>query len=340
MSAIRIIKGEYRNKPVRNIAFTLVSGYASGAKGNYVTVKNDGNFPNCPDTVRIKVDSIQNFEYVTGDAVQDNTVHFDKPAVVETDDEAMDRIRERFDILHEMTKATVSGDIRAMIVSGPPGVGKSFGVEQEIDKATMFDKIAGKRLRAEVVKGSATPIGLYQTLYKYSDANSVVVFDDCDSILLDDVALNLLKGALDSGKKRVISWLSESSALRREGIPDRFEFKGSVIFITNLKFDKMKSQKLRDHLDALQSRCHYLDLTLDTMRDKLLRIKQIAKDGVLFADYDFSEYAQDDIIDFMHDNKDRLREVSLRMALKIADLRKSFPNNWKRMSETTCMKSA
>ena len=340
MSAIRIIKGEYRNKPIRNIAFTLVSGYASGAKGNYVTVKNDGNFPNCPDTVRIKVDSIQNFEYVTGDAVQDNTVHFEKPTVVETDDEAMDRIRERFDILHEMTKATVSGDIRAMIVSGPPGVGKSYGVETEIEKACLFDKLAGKRLRAEVVKGSATPIGLYQTLYKYSDANSVVVFDDCDSILLDDVALNLLKGALDSGKKRVISWLSESSALRREGIPDRFEFKGSVIFITNLKFDKMKSQKLRDHLDALQSRCHYLDLTLDTMRDKLLRIKQIAKDGVLFADYDFNEYAQDDIIDFMHVNKERLREVSLRMALKIADLRKSFPNNWKRMSETTCMKSA
>jgi len=340
MSAIRIIKGEYRNKPVRNIAFTLVSGYTSGAKGNYVTVKNDGNFPNCPDTVRIKVDSIQNFEYVTGDAVQDNTVHFEKPTVIETDDEAMDRIRERFDILHEMTKATVTGDIRAMIVSGPPGVGKSYGVETEIEKACLFDKLAGKRLRAEVVKGSATPIGLYQTLYKYSDANSVVVFDDCDSILLDDVALNLLKGALDSGKKRVISWLSESSALRREGIPDRFEFKGSVIFITNLKFDKMKSQKLRDHLDALQSRCHYLDLTLDTMRDKLLRIKQIAKDGVLFADYDFNEYAQDDIIDFMHVNKERLREVSLRMALKIADLRKSFPNNWKRMSETTCMKSA
>jgi hypothetical protein len=340
VSAIRIIKGEYRNKPVRNIAFTLVSGFVSGAKGNYVTVKNDGNFPNCPDTVRIRVDSIQNFEYVTGDAVQDNTVHFEKPSVVETDDEAMDRIRERFDILHEMTKATVSGDIRAMIVSGPPGVGKSYGVETEIEKACLFDKLAGKRLRAEVVKGSATPIGLYQTLYKYSDANSVVVFDDCDSILLDDVALNLLKGALDSGKKRVISWLSESSALRREGIPDRFEFKGSVIFITNLKFDKMKSQKLRDHLDALQSRCHYLDLTLDTMRDKLLRIKQIAKDGVLFADYDFNEYAQDDIIDFMHVNKERLREVSLRMALKIADLRKSFPNNWKRMSETTCMKSA
>ena len=200
--------------------------------------------------------------------------------------------------------------------------------------------MSDRQVRADVVKGSATPIGLFQTLYKYSDENCVIVFDDCDSILLDDVALNLLKGALDSGKKRVISWLSESSALRREGIPDRFEFKGSVIFITNLKFDQMKSQKLRDHLDALQSRCHYLDLTLDSQRDKLLRIKQIAKDGILFQDYEFEEAVQDDIIDFMLTNKDRLRELSLRMALKIADLRKMSVLNWKRLAETTCMKSA
>jgi hypothetical protein len=128
--------------------------------------------------------------------------------------------------------------------------------------------------------------------------------------------------------------------LRREGVPDSFNFNGSVIFITNLKFDTMKSQKLKDHLDALQSRCHYLDLTLDTMRDKILRIKQIAKDGELFKDYDFEQCTQDDIVDFMDTNKIRLREMSLRMALKIADLRKSFPTNWKRMAETTCMKPA
>jgi hypothetical protein len=340
MSAIRVIKGEYRNKPVRNIAFNLVSGFQTGAKGNFVTVQNNGVFPNCPDTIRIKVNNIKDIEYVNGENVSnDNTVAFVAAQTeTETEDQIMTRIRERFDILNEMTKACVNGDIRAMIVSGPPGVGKSFGVEREIEKATLFDKLAGKRLRAEVVKGSATPIGLYQTLYKYSDANCVLVFDDCDSILLDDVALNLLKGALDSGKKRTISWLSESSALRREGIPDRFEFKGSVIFITNLKFDTMKSQKLRDHLDALQSRCHYLDLTLDTMRDKVLRIRQIAKDGVLFADYDFEECVQDEIVEFMEANQNRLREMSLRMALKIADLRKLSPDNWRRLAETTCMK--
>ena len=339
MSAVRVLRGEYRGNKIADSVFTLVSGFQTGARGNYVTVQNNNTFPKCPDTIRIRVDNIQDIEYTV--PMTENTIAL--PTVVttaETDEQAMDRIRERFDILHEMTKATVSGDIRAMIVSGPPGVGKSFGVEQEIDKATMFDKLAGKRLRAEVVKGSATPIGLYQTLYKYSDANCVVVFDDCDSILLDDVALNLLKGALDSGKKRKISWLSESSSLRREGIPDSFEFKGSAIFITNLKFDKMKSQKLRDHLDALQSRCHYLDLTLDTMRDKILRIKQIARDGVLFADYDFEPCVQDEIIDFMNDNQNRLREMSLRMAIKIADLRKMSVMNWKRLAETTCMKSA
>lgn len=340
MTQILVHAGTYRNQSVRNVSFKLVKDFTTGAKGNYITVDSAGHFGTEHEIVRIKVDSIEDIEIV-GD-----TVNASKTATVvefkkhETDEEAMSRIRERFEILHEMTKATVSGDIRAMIVSGPPGVGKSFGVEQEIDKACMFDKLAGKRLRAEVVKGSATPIGLYQTLYKYSDANCVVVFDDCDSILLDDVALNLLKGALDSGKKRKISWLSESSSLRREGIPDSFEFKGSAIFITNLKFDKMKSQKLRDHLDALQSRCHYLDLTLDTMRDKILRIKQIANDGVLFQDYDFEECVQDEIIEFMDANQNRLREMSLRMAIKIADLRKMSVTNWKRLAETTCMKAA
>jgi len=336
---IRVLTGTYRGKSAAGKVFELVEQFKVTGKNSFVTVKNNNNFPGMPEVIRVNVSGLTDYEFVNGDMVQSDLPT--KPAAVaETDEEAITRIRERFEILTEMTKAATNGDIRAMIVSGPPGVGKSHGVEQEIEKACLFDKIAGKRLRAEVVKGSATPIGLYQTLYKYSDANCVVVFDDCDSILLDDVSLNLLKGALDSGKKRKISWLSESSTLRREGIPDQFEFKGSVIFITNLKFDQMKSQKLRDHLDALQSRCHYLDLTLDTMRDKFLRIRQIAGDGELFTGYDFDKQSEQDILDFMYEKRDNLREMSLRMALKIADLRKSFPLKWKAMAQTTCMKTA
>ena len=338
---IQITQGTYRNQPVNGMVFELVEQYKSGANGGFVTVKNNGTFPDFPEKLRIRCGGMDSYNFTTSTENTTMVKTVTAPmAVVETDEQAIERIRERFEILTEMTKAATNGDIRAMIVSGPPGVGKSFGVEQEIEKACLFDQIAGKKLRAEVVKGSATALGLYSTLYKYSDSNCVLVFDDCDSILLDDVALNLLKGALDSGKKRKISWLSDSNLLRREGIPDSFTFSGGVIFITNLKFDQMKSQKLRDHLDALQSRCHYLDLTLDTQRDKLLRIQQIAKDGVLFSDYDFEQVTQDEIIEFMNENKDRLRELSLRMALKIADLRKSFPTRWKAMATTTCMKAA
>lgn len=337
---VRIKAGVYRTTDVSGRVFQLVEQYKTGAKGGYVTVKNGGQFPGFPEDIRIKVDGVAAYEFVSGEEFVDAPGVADVTHNEQTDEERMAEIAERFEILHEMTKAATNGDIRAMIVSGPPGVGKSFGVEAEIEKATLLDQIAGRRLRAEVVKGSATPIGLYQTLYKYSDPNCVVVFDDCDSILLDDVSLNLLKGALDSGKKRKISWLADSRILRSEGIPDSFEFKGSVIFITNLKFDKMKSQKLRDHLDALQSRCHYLDLTLDTMRDKILRIKQIARSGELFADLELNEAAQDEIIGFMDENKNKLREMSLRQAIKIAQLYKSFPTKWKPLAQSTCMKAA
>jgi hypothetical protein len=340
MTTVTIKSGSYRNKPVANVSFALVKGFQTGAKGNFVTVKSDGYFGPEFDEVRIKVDSIEDIEFAAGTPVMANEPEPPVEVVHESDEQAIERIRTRFQILDEMTKAATTGDIRAMIVSGPPGVGKSYGVEKIVEQACLFDKLSGKRLRAEVVKGSATPIGLYQTLYKYSDKNCMLVFDDCDSILVDDVALNLLKGALDSGSKRKISWLSESSSLRREGIPDSFNFNGSIIFITNLKFDKMKSQKLKDHLDALQSRCHYLDLTLDTMRDKILRIKQIASDGALFENMDLDKEAETEVIEFMEEHKNSLREVSLRMAIKIGQLRKSFALRWKDMAKITCMKVA
>lgn len=343
---IRIKAGAYRTVDVSGKVFQLVEQFKITAKGGYVTVKNGNNFPGFPEDVRVKVDGPASYEFISEETfIEAGNTPIQVDAGIEevstaTDAEVMERIRSRFQILDEMTEAATNGDIRAMIVSGPPGVGKSFGVERIVEKACLFDEIAGKRLRAEVVKGSATALGLYCALYKYSDANCVLVFDDCDTILFDDVALNLLKGALDSGKKRKISWLSESRVLKDEGIPNSFTFNGSVIFITNIKFDKVKSNKLKDHLDALQSRCHYLDLTLDTMRDKIMRIKQIAADGELFAEYNFDQIAQDEIIQFMDENQNKFREMSLRMAIKVADLRKSFPTKWQAMAQVTCMKGA
>lgn len=333
MANVLIKNGVYRNTPVVNVSFTLVKDLQTGANGNYVTVKSNGYFGPEHDTVRVRVNSMEDI------------VFEGKPEPVvsvtsETDDEVMERIAQRFEILQQMTRATIAGDVRAMIVVGPPGVGKSYGVEYELEKSGLFDKISSRKIKYEVIKGAMSPIGLYCTLYKHSDANNVLVFDDCDSVFQDELALNILKAALDSGKKRRIHWHSDSSMLRREGVPDCFDFKGGAIFITNLKFDNLKSKRMQDHLEALQSRCHFLDLTLDTMRDKFLRIKQIFRQGQLFNDYDLSPEVGEEILAFMDANKNRLREMSLRMALKLADLTKVSESNWKALAVSTCMKGA
>jgi hypothetical protein len=260
----------------------------------------------------------------------------------ETDEQIISRLRERFDILDDMTRAVKKGDVRAMIVSGPPGVGKSFGVEKVLSRHDLFPTVAdnSKLKKYEVVKGAMSAIGLYKKLYEFSDKKCILVFDDCDSILLDDVALNILKAALDSSKKRTISWNTDSRSLQAEGVPNSFDFHGGAIFITNIKFDNVKSKKLRDHLEALESRCHYLDLTIDSQREKLLRIRQVVEDNNLFEenDYEFDAATKAEVIEFINANAHRMRELSLRMVIKVASLRASMPERWRRVAELSCMK--
>jgi len=257
---------------------------------------------------------------------------------VPTDEMLIANMRDMFQTLEDMTLAVKKGQIRAMIVSGPPGVGKSFGVEAVLNKDDLFNVLAERKPKYEVVKGAMSALGLYAKLYEFSAPGNVVVFDDCDSILMDDVSLNILKGALDSGKKRWISWNTDSRMLRAEGIPDRFEFKGAAIFITNIKFDHVRSKKLRDHLAALESRCHYLDLKMDTDREKILRIRQIVQDGML-EEYDFTDEERNEVVEFIVDNQSKWTELSLRTVTKLADLRRAMPAKWKERSKLTLMKS-
>jgi hypothetical protein len=227
-----------------------------------------------------------------------------------------------------------------MIVTGPPGVGKSFGVEKVLAKHDVFATVAQneKLKKYEVVKGAMSAIGLYKKLFEFSDKKCILVFDDCDSVLLDDLSLNILKAALDSSKKRMIHWNTDSRLLRSEGVPNQFEFRGGAIFITNIKFEHVRSKKLQDHLAALESRCHYLDLTIDTDREKLLRIRQVVSECGMLDDYEFSDLEKEVLIDFIDEKQGRLRELSLRMVLKLADLKKSMPGNWRSVADVTCMR--
>ena len=277
--------------------------------------------------------------------VTSNVIELDTEAIArkelaiaqDSDADILSRLNERFDILTEMTRAVKRGDVRAMIVSGPPGVGKSHNVEAVLQKDGLFDTLGERKPKFEVVKGAMSSIGLYKKLFEFSDAKHVLVFDDCDDILQDELSLNILKGALDSSARRWISWNTDSRILRSEGIPDRFEFKGAAVFITNIKFEHVRSKKLKSHLNALESRCHYMDLEMDTQREKMLWINNIVDRGMLDR-YEFEPVVRAELLDYIADKKDLLRELSLRMVLKIADLRRAFPTRWQAMAETTCMR--
>ena len=343
---VTILEGLYRGNEVHNQIFELVNEPKHGAKGCFVTVRPNAEIGGDKDKIRVTIPTPQHVVMPEGITFPTHVPTAASPvhaaviqAIEETDAEVMERIADRFEILEEMTAAAIEAKIRGMIVVGPPGVGKSYGVIRQLEKAHLFDQVAQRSPKYDIVKGAMTPIGLYIKLYDNSAANQVVVFDDCDTILMDDLSLNLLKAALDSGKKRKLCWNADSHALRSAGIPDNFDFKGSVIFITNIQFDHIHSKKLQDHLAALQSRCHYLDLTMNTMRDRVLRIQQIHNTGELFSHYNFHDNEGDTIVEYMIENKDRLREVSLRMAIKIADLFK-VTKNWKRLAESTVMKNS
>ena len=158
------------------------------------------------------------------------------------------------------------------------------------------------------------------------------------AIFFDDVSLNLLKCVCDTTERRVVSWLSEGKLLDEdtgEIVPRSFEFEGTIIFISNYDFDAMigRGHKLAPHLQAMISRAHYLDLAMKTRQDYLVRIRQVVAQGLL-SHLDIDE--QVDVLTFIEAHADSLRELSLRMALKVAGIRKMQNTNWEKVAKITC----
>lgn len=350
---VQITKGEYRGKPVVG-TFALIKPFVAGARGGFITIKNPTPDAGHPSVQRIGVeqgdfimlgsDGEELGEHVTvevgtsGKGVEVGTNYEQIFTQTESDDEAMERIADTFLMLDKITDAVARGVVRGLVVSGPPGIGKSFGVEKQLEAANMFRKMAGQDPKYEVITGGVSSIGLYQKLYNNRGADQVLCFDDCDAVLFEEECLSLLKGALNSGDKRRIAWNKESRTLISEGIPEHFDFEGGIIFLSNVDFEKsiQKGSRISAHLEAIMSRCHYLDLEIGSMRDKLLRIKQVVRDGMLDS-FEFTPEQQKAVYDFNVDNAEYLREVSLRMVKKVADFVKADPVGWLEMAEATCL---
>lgn len=259
-----------------------------------------------------------------------------EPVVVETDEEIEQKLNDRFEVLAEMTEAATDGSVRSMIVSGPGGLGKSYTVERVLNS---WDPNA---VNHTVVRGCVKATGLFKLLYQNRAPGQVLVFDDADSVFLDDVSVNLLKAVCDSTEKRIVSYMSEGILIddeTAERLPKSFEFEGTIIFITNMDFDGMidRGSKLAPHLEAMLTRSHYIDLAMKTRRDYIIRIKQVVASGMLRG-RGLDAEAEADVMEFIDENHDCLRELSLRMAIKLADIRKRNSKTWKKTARVTCCK--
>ena len=157
---VRIKQGSYRNQPIADKVFPMIKQFQLGTNGGFITVDGTGMFGK--DKIRVSVTSPTDYELVDESEYTPVTTE-----PTESDEQVIERIAERFNILDDMTKAVLSGDIRAMIVAGPPGVGKSFGIERELEKANLFDQLTNRRVKSEMIKGTASALGMYKALYKY-----------------------------------------------------------------------------------------------------------------------------------------------------------------------------
>ena len=237
-------------------------------------------------------------------------------------------INERFGFVSDMVTMLAKGDQASVVITGPGGLGKTFNVLNALQSQGLRDVslleamevgavISKKSFR--VIKGYSTPKGLYRTLYENRDG--IVVFDDCDSVLKDPVSLNLLKGALDSYAKRIISWRAD---LRDDDLPTTFEFRGRVVFISNLSSTQLDQ--------AILTRSMVVDLSM-TSQQKVERMYWLLEQSDFMPDFDKS--IKKDAMALIDSLKESVKELSLRTLIQVTKIRNSSGTNWKNLAEYT-----
>jgi hypothetical protein len=244
------------------------------------------------------------------------------------------RIKHTFSVLSKVANGVINRHIKSAIISGAPGCGKTYLLEAALSAAAREEKI-----RYESVKGSMSAIGLFRSLWECSGEDCVLVIDDCDSIFGDIDALNLLKAALDTGKSRKVHWNKESRVLNEEGIPRNFEFKGAVVFITNIDFanEIERETKMSPHYDALLSRSLYLDLGIHNKREVLVRIGQVIYSDTFLRENGVTKDAAKEMMAWLTANLARVRVLSIRTILQLVQLVKT-DGDWKDMAEAIVLR--
>lgn len=245
-------------------------------------------------------------------------------AVEEYNDESFSwPINQRFDFVTQLVTMVARQQAVSVVVTGSGGLGKSHTVRAALTAAGLreADALQGIAPSSEtftVIKGYSTAKGLYRTLYDLND--STIVFDDCDEVMKDAVALNVLKGALDSYDKRVISWNAETRG--DDDLPRSFQFTGRVVFISNMARNRINN--------ALLTRAYTVDLHM-TQEQRIERMEVLIDNPEFMPG--FSDAHKQDAMDLIRSVADRANEISLRTLQAVTRIRANAGPGWKQLAE-------
>tara|TARA_S200002703_G_scaffold50838_1_gene44209 strand:+ start:3177 stop:4043 length:867 start_codon:yes stop_codon:yes gene_type:complete len=254
-----------------------------------------------------------------------------------SDAQLLSDIQDRYNMMTKLGQGAVKGNVRGVVVSGAPGVGKTY----ELERILQHKAEKSRQFHFEHLKGTISPINLYKKLYDYGSPGSVLLIDDADDVFFDATSLNLLKAALDSSSVRNIGWHTESSALKEGGeqvYPTSFEYQGSIVFITNICFqsviDEGKQKKIVPHLNALMSRSLYLDLKIHSLRALSVWVDYLVNSkNILVREFGLTKTQQRAATNWMKENATGMRTFSIRDSLKIGQMMKSDPQDWESAAE-------
>jgi hypothetical protein len=235
-------------------------------------------------------------------------------------------INKRFEFVEQMVSMVSKKTIASAIITGEGGLGKTHTVLASLDRAGFTNvtdlaefeigSVVNTSKSYRVIKGFSTAKGLYRSLFESN--GMVLVFDDCDSVLKDPVALNLLKGALDSYGERYINWNAE---MRDPDLPRSFKFTGSIVFISNMDLDRVDQ--------AVKSRALCVDLTM-TQEQKVERMEVLVESEDFLQDFEVS--VKRDAIAFIRDNMDNVANLSLRTLIATTKIA-AEGGDWKQLAK-------
>jgi hypothetical protein len=212
-----------------------------------------------------------------------------------------------------------TGGLPCLMISGPAGLGKSSVVSEYIRVNNIQN--------AKIVKGHARALNLYHMLYTHREAGSMLVLDDIDSVFTDISAANILKAAMDTTPIRRISWETQSNLLKGLQCPTEFEYRGSVVLITNI--DHTLKAKESRNIKPIVDRAHYINMSVDHgLKGAYIQISYMVYCHDMLARYNLSDSAIAELMAYIEINLERLNTVSLRTIVKLAELRTLLPDSW------------